>query len=123
MIRQYKPEDLEAIKRMHSGEYPIPDFEHPLVILKKCLVDENDIPRMAAIGRLHLDATLFVDHSWRTPEERLEALKRLHNAMFEEAGTKGVDIVIAQAEGRFADRLKDLGWTRGPGELYYHDII
>lgn len=122
MIREYKPQDLAAIKRMHQGKFELPDFEHPLVIVKKCVVDDRDVPRLAAFGRLHVDAMLFVDHAYRTPTERFEELKELHAAMFQEAGEKGLDVATAQMEGRFAERMKALGWIRGSGDLYYHDL-
>lgn len=124
MIRTYQPEDLAAIKRLHTNpDYKMPRLDNPWMIVKKVVVDENDRPRMAAFGRIHINALLFVDHTWRTPEERLERLKELQAEMIEEARALKLDIATTQAEGRFAERLRDeLGWLPGWGELFYHEI-
>ena len=123
MIREYQPSDLAAIEQMHNGNgFVMPQLDHPLMIVRKCMVDEDDVPRLAAFGRLHINALLFVDHHWKTPAERLEALKELQTNMLEEGRSHGLDIATTQMEGRFAERMKDLGWSPAWGELYYHDL-
>jgi len=121
-IREYAAADLEAIKRIHNGKFELPDPAHPLMLVKKCLVDDEERVRMAAFGRLHISALLFVDPKWSTPETRLEAIKELQKDMDAQAGAFGIDIATTQAEGRFAERLKDLGWDRGYGEMFYRSI-
>lgn len=124
MIRTFTPEDLAAIERLHTNPaYKMPNLEHPLMLIRKVTVDDQDRPRMAAFGRLHINALLFVDHSWKTPAFRMRRLKELQAEMLEEARALKLDIATTQAEGRFAERLKDeLGWLRGWGEIFYHDI-
>jgi len=73
-------------------------------------------------GRLFISAVLFVDHTWLTPQERLEALTLLQSAASQDARLRGLDLMATQMEGRFAERMRDLGWTRGWGEMYYRDI-
>ena len=122
-IREFRPEDLEKIERLHTNPaYQMPQIDHPLVLIRKCVVDENDEPRMAAFGRLLIEAILFVDHSWKTPQERFEALLELQGATMEEARTRGLDIAMTQADGRFAERLAQLGWVKGYGDIYYREI-
>jgi hypothetical protein len=123
MIREYKPEDLAAIERLHANPaYHMPNLDNPLMLIRRVLVDENDRPRMAAFGRLHVNALLFVDQSFGTPAERLEAIKLLQSDMIEHAAAMKLDIATTQMEGRFAERMQELGWVRGWGDLYYHDI-
>ena len=122
-IREYTDADLVAIKKLpEDPRFKMPRLDHPWMVIRRVLADENDRPRMAAFGRIHVNALLFVDHSWGSPEERLEAIRILQEDMIERAGEMGLDIATTQAEGRFAERLRELGWHRAWGELYYHDI-
>jgi len=123
MIREFKPSDLAAIEAMHGNPaYTMPQLDHPLMLVKKVMADEHDEPRMAVFGRLFISAVLFVDHTWLTPQERLEALRLLQSAASQDARLRGLDLMATQMEGRFAERMRDLGWTRGWGEMYYRDI-
>jgi hypothetical protein len=123
MIREFKPSDLAAIEAMHGNPaYTMPQLDHPLMLVKKVMADEHDEPRMAVFGRLFISAVLFVDHTWLTPQERLEALTLLQSAASQDARLRGLDLMATQMEGRFAERMRDLGWTRGWGEMYYRDI-
>jgi hypothetical protein len=120
MIREYRPEDLEAIEKLHGNPaYQMPQLDHPLMLVKKVMADENDEPRMAVFGRLFISALLFVDHTWLSPKERMNALLVLQSAALEEARARGLDIAATQMEGRFAERMHDLGWVKGWGELFF----
>lgn len=123
MIREYKSEDLKAIEAMHGNPaYQMPQLEHPLMLVRQVFADDDDRPRMALFGRLLIEALLFVDHSWKTPNERMIALMSLQESGMAEARRRGLDIVTTQVEGRFAERLKQMGWIRGWGEIYYHEL-
>ena len=127
MIREYTSGDLAEIKRIYRDEgytFELPNLEHPLMLVKKVLADERaDHVRMAAFGRLHISALLFVDRKWGAPEQRLIAIRELQDEMLKGASEFGLDIATTQAEGRFAERIeKDLGWTRGWGTMYYRSI-
>jgi hypothetical protein len=119
MIRKYKPEDLDRIKEIFARQkraFDLPDLGNALVSMKQCYVDdETRKVVMAGFGRLQLNAYLVVDQTWRTPEERLEAIEMLEFAMIEEARAKGFDQVTAQVEPRFGRRLELLGWQRSIG--------
>lgn len=122
-IREYRTSDLEFIEALHGNPaYEMPHLDHPLMLVRQVLVDDNDVPRMAVFGRLHINAILFVDHSWRTPQERFEALKELQASALQEARMRGLDIATTQMEGRFAERMQDFGWVRGWGEIFYHEL-
>lgn len=123
MIRVYQEEDLAAVERLHTNPaWKMPALDNPWMLIRRVVVDEHNRPRMAAFGRIHINALLFVDHEWKTPAERLAHLKELQEDMFTEARRLKLDIATTQAEGRFAERLEELGWIRGWGDLYYHGI-
>lgn len=123
MIREYRPEDLKIIEAMHGNPaYKMPQIEHPLMLVRQVMADDDDRPRMALFGRLLIEALLYVDHTWKTPSERMIALMSLQESAMGEARRRGLDIVTTQVEGRFAERLKQMGWIRGWGEIYYHEL-
>ena len=126
MIREYKASDLDAIVRLHEAEgrpFQLPRIDSPLMLVRQCFVDEHDEVKLAAFGRLHISALLFVDKTWNTPQERLDALKLLQVSMMKKADSFGLDIATTQADGRFAERLQDeLGWTPGLGKMFYREI-
>jgi len=94
MIREFKPSDLAAIEAMHGNPaYTMPQLDHPLMLVKKVMADEHDEPRMAVFGRLFISAVLFVDHTWLTPQERLEALTLLQSAASQDARLRGLDLM------------------------------
>lgn len=123
MVREYKSSDLKAIEAMHGNPaYVMPQLEHPLMLVRQVMADDDDRPRMALFGRLLIEALLYVDHTWLTPSERLTALMSLQESAMAEARRRGLDIVTTQVEGRFAERLKEMGWIRGWGEIYYQRL-
>lgn len=123
MIRDYKSTDLAVINALHANPaYTMPNLEHPLMLVRKVMVDENDEAQMAIFGRLHLNALLFVNHAWLTPKQRLESLMLLQSAAMKEARDKGLDIASTQMEGRFAERMEELGWVRAWGDMYLREI-
>jgi hypothetical protein len=122
-IREYTPADLEAVKRLHEGhDFQLPDLNHPLVIVKRVIVDDEERVRMAGFGRLHASVILAVDRTWSTPAGRLAAVTELQKDMMAQGSEVGLDIVTTQAEGRFAERLAEMGWTKGFGEMFYRSI-
>lgn len=123
IIRPYKPEDLRFIERLHSNPaYQMPNLEHPLMVVKRVFADDDDMPRMAGFARIQANVVMFVDHTWLTPHERFAAIKLLQDDMLAEGRELKLDIVVTQMEGRFAERMQDLGWVKAWGDLYYHAI-
>jgi hypothetical protein len=122
-IREYSDADLARIKLLHSKHaFELPDPADARVVIRKCVVDEKGIVRLAAFGRAQLNAYLFIDDEWRTPEERLEAIEILETAMIEQARILGFDQTTAQVEPRFGQRLKNFGWGKSPGETWHKEF-
>lgn len=118
-VREYAPTDLARIEELYKyskKDFELPDLDgDPSVVIKQCLVDKDGIVRLAAWGRAQLNAFLLMDRRWATPAERLEAIEILQFAMIEKTYAMGFDEVTAEASGRFAKRLLDLGWERAAG--------
>lgn len=124
-IREYSEQDLDRVQKLHGrGEYDfeLPELEDPRMIVKKCLTDDAGKIRLAAFGRLQASAYLLVDGTWKSPQERLEAIEILEYAMIEQAKIAGLDQVTAQVTPRFGRRLKQLGWERSIGVTYHREF-
>jgi hypothetical protein len=100
----------------------MPNPDDPLVVIRECLIDDEDIVRMAAFGRLQANAYLLVDRTWKTPEERLEAIQVLEYAMVEKAKILGLDQATAQVDLRFGKRLEAMGWRKGMKTTFSKDF-
>ena len=125
MIRDLTTEDLQQIQRIHAAkgyDFALPNLSTPTMILKKVVSDENNCARIAAFGDLHLNVLLLVDPTWGTPEDRLRGVMELQAEGFAEAGRMGLSIAMTQMDGRFADRMKAMGWIEAPGRLFYRGI-
>lgn len=118
VVRDYRSEDLEQIKRIHaeSGiDYRFPNLESPLFIVKKTLEVDG---RVRAAGQLYLqcEAYLQIDKSqWASPVEKMEAIVALDAAATDEAWLKGLSQVVLwlpPGMKRFGDRLAAMGYTK-----------
>jgi hypothetical protein len=144
-IREYRPSDLDALRRMHAAQgfgYPFPDLESPLFLSKLVLEDDdsgreeadpNSPPSgsarvtMAILQRLTAETYLLHDPSAGTPRRRWQSFLALHDAARTAAAAHGLDDVqaflpprIARAFGR---RLAQLGWTRDPWPCFSRQIL
>jgi hypothetical protein len=134
-ILEYSNSDLETLRRYHSEAkfgFEFPDPTEPQVIIRKCLVDDDGVVRMAAFGRLQACAWLLVDGSWKTPAERFEAVEILEFAMCEEARNLrlrvddsrpfGIDEATAQVTPAFGKRLRLMGWDQSIGQTWHKSL-
>lgn len=124
-IRSYTEADLERVTELHrcgKHEFELPDLADTRMIVKKCLVDEAGTVRLAAFGRVQVNAYLLVDGTWKSPQERLEAIEILEFAMVDQARIAGFDQVTAQVDPRFGRRLQMLGWQRSIGVTYHREF-
>lgn len=124
-IRAYTEKDLDRVTELHRRgrhAFDLPDPEDPHIVVKKCFVDEHGAVRLAAFGRVQVNAYLLIDGTWKSPQERLEAIEILEFAMIEQAREKGFDQVTAQVEPRFGRRLQQLGWQRSIGVTYCREF-
>jgi hypothetical protein len=124
-VREYKPEDLEALRAIHARQgfdYALPDLNHPL-FATRLVVAHKDSHRDAeekiigaALLRLTAEAYLLLDPQAGTPRERWQALLTLHAAAEHDAWQRGLEDVHAWLPPglakRFGKRLERLGWVR-----------
>jgi hypothetical protein len=124
-VREYKPEDLEALRAIHARqgfEYALPDLNHPLFVTKLVVTGKNSEDDSeekilgAALLRLTAEAYLLLDPQAGTPRERWQALLSLHAAAERDAWQRGLEDVHAWLPPglakRFGKRLERLGWLR-----------
>ncbi len=118
-VREYKPEDLDAlvtIFRAQGFEYDFPDLTDPLFVSKAVLEDDGGRVVMATATRLTSEAYLLLDPKAGRPQQRWQWFRALHAASCADIHQKGLQDVhawlpprIAKAFGR---RLEALGWVR-----------
>jgi hypothetical protein len=124
-IRTYQKADFDRVRSFGSEAkygFEFPNPEDARVVIKECLLDESGAVRMAAFGRLQANAYLLVDGTWKSPEERLEAIEILEFAMVEKAKLLGLDQATAQVDPRFGQRLKAFGWDKSIGETWHKEF-
>jgi hypothetical protein len=122
LIREYQPEDLDALRAIHAAQgfaYAFPDLSDPLFVAKLVLAeDETDQGKVAgaALLRLTAEAYLLLDPRARTPRERWRQLLALHAAAERDAWRRGLEDVHAwlppALARKFGRRLERLGWVR-----------
>jgi hypothetical protein len=117
-IREYRPDDLQELQRIHAAQnfpYAFPDLGNPLFVTKIVLTD-GDAIRGAALLRLTAEAYLLLDPSQGSPRERWQSLFALHAAAQQDAWQRGLEDVHAwlppSIAKKFARRLERLGWLR-----------
>ena len=131
LIREYTPNDLSALRRLHALQgfaYPLPDLDSPLFVTKLVLEDderseeknrkteqgseaagERESPDpnsppilMAVLLRLTAEAYLLHDPAAGTPRERWQHVLALHEAARASAAARGLDDVQAFLPPRIA---------------------
>jgi len=140
IVREYQPEDLEALRALHAAQgfgYPFPDLGDPLFVTRLVLTEKpgNELPgdpreenrrrdasapqeRIvgAALLRLTAEAYLLLNPREGTPRERWSRLLALHAATEGDAWRRGLADVHAwlppAIAGKFGRRLARLGWVR-----------
>jgi len=127
-VRAYTEGDLEAERAMHAEQefgYALPHLADPLFLVRS-VVEEDGRPRMAAFLRLSAEAYLLADPREGSPRQRWRWLLALHEAVRQEAATRGLADVqaflpprVARAFGR---RLAALGWRRDPWTCYTRQV-
>jgi hypothetical protein len=127
-VRAYTDADLEALRAWHAAQgfgYAFPDLSDPLFLVRTVVEDEGR-PRMAALLRLTAEAYLLADPREGPPRQRWRWLLALHEAVRQEAASRGLADVqaflpprVARAFGR---RLGSLGWRRDPWACYTRQL-
>lgn len=118
-VREYRQDDLVALKRMHASQgfdYPFPDLDDPLFVTKVVLEDESGKPVMAALGRLTCEAYLLVERDAGTPFEKFQRLLILEREALADAESRGLADANCwlppEIAKRFGRRLEAMGWIR-----------
>ncbi len=129
MIRKYRPQDLEAIKRLHvrSGlpANCFPDIQSRQSVVQ--LVSESrGVVTQAAFVKLVGEGYVLVDHDAGTPQERWASLgdliaRGLHDA------AEHVDQVSCwippTLEKSFGPKLEVLGFIKSPWQSYTANLF
>jgi hypothetical protein len=115
VIRDYFPEDFEALKKIHAAQgfdYNMPQLTSPLFLVKKVREVDGRIVG-ACFLRLTVETTLLVEGS---PVEKARSLLELEPEVTREAYEKGladmVCVVPPEIAEMFAPALEKLGWSR-----------
>jgi len=122
LVREYKPEDLPELRRIHAAQnfpYAFPDLQNPLFLTKIVLTDgesANEKIRGAALLRLTAEAYLLLDPTQGTPRERWQSVLALNEAARRDAWQRGLEDVHAwlppTIAKKFGRRIERLGWLR-----------
>lgn len=118
IIRNYQPDDFEAVKAIHDAteiDYKFPNVNAPLFLVKKVLVVDGVVRVMLGM-KIETECYLWLDASdWADPEQKLAAIEALDKEGMEEAWLLGVeDAVLYLPPGmeRFGKRLEKLGFEK-----------
>lgn len=118
ILRDYRPEDFDAIKRLHEAsglDYRLPNLSSPLFIVTKVWV-VDDVVRL--FGACYIQAELYLvsDQSgWATPQEKFAAIHELEQAGTHELWLRGIDcccLWLPPELERFGKRLEQLGFSK-----------
>jgi hypothetical protein len=124
LIREYKPADLDALRRMHARQgfdYAFPDLSDPIFVSKLVVEDDDGRAVMASLARLTCEMYLLVDRDdgglrAGNSRERYARLLALHAAGERDLVARGLDDAHAWLPPpigrRFGRRLEALGWVR-----------
>jgi hypothetical protein len=125
-VREYKPADFEAIKRIHASsglpETCLPDLTNPLFFVKVVADDQGKVTQ-AGFVKLTGEAYILVDHSHGLAQERWSVAQSVVNHGLAAAAKKGLSDVSCwlppMLERSFGDRrLRELGFIKSPWPCY-----
>lgn len=115
-MRPYRPEDLDAIKRIHADSklnYRFPDLSSPLFIVKT-VVERAGKPTTLLAGKIDVETYLMTSG---TAAERLEDIEAAQESFLADLWAQGIDTAycgVPPAVNRhFAKHMERLGWERG----------
>ena len=134
LIREYRQEDLEALRAIHAAQgfdYALPNLSNPLFVTKLVLTRDSErtandaslnvgaAPEQilgSVLLRLTAEAYLLLDPKAGTPRDRWQWLLALQAAGERDAWQRGLDDVHAwlppPIAKKFGKRVERLGWLR-----------
>ena len=115
MIRDFQPEDTDAIISIHKTQgldYDLGDITNPLFLVKKVRVVDGRVVAAMCL-RLTCETFLLVEGS---PETKARSIMELQPEVLREAYEKGladvVCVVPPEISASFAPVLARMGWKR-----------
>jgi len=118
-VRQYTPDDLAALERMHGRqgfEYGFPDVSDPIFVSKLVVEEPSGNIVMGSLARLTCEIYLLMDPDSGGPEDRYKRIVALHESAERDLGRRGLDDAHAwlppSIARRFGKRLEKFGWVR-----------
>ena len=128
-IRSYRESDTVRLKSLLDASgfgYPLPTIPGKDVLSALVFEADGEL-QAAALLRLEVNAFLFMNTEWRTPLDRWNAVKQLHEAMRQEAEDSGIVEeancwVPSEIEAKFAKRLRQLGWRKAQWNSYFRQV-
>jgi len=127
VIRDFELEDIPQFEEIHrKNELDpacLPEFQHPLFIIKRVLVPDNvHQPAMGIFVKVTSEVWLLLDHEVGTPEQRWEWLKLITADMRQQAYIKGLEEITCwipdELAKSFGPRIVDLGFQKSPWQSY-----
>jgi hypothetical protein len=126
MIRDFQPEDAQAIKDIHKSQgfdYALPDLTSPLILIRKVRVVDGQVVG-AMFLRLTAETFLLVDGS---PVTRGRAIEELQPEVIRAAWEKGLNDIVCvvppEIEETFSPVLTRMGWAKErPWPLYSRSV-
>jgi hypothetical protein len=114
MVRDYQPEDRDALKAIHEAQgldYQFPEIDGPLFFVKKVKVDGDKVVA-ALVLKICAETMLLIDPE-QGPQEKLTEMQELQSSVLNEAYRNGLDSIHASIpEIGFDKRLIQLGWEK-----------
>lgn len=115
MVRDYRPEDFEAVAALHAEmglDYKMPDLGSPLFLVRK-VVEVDGKVTAACVLRIEAETYLWCGGA---PEEKMAAMREMQPEILNAAWLKGIDNLVCwipeAVEAKFEKRLGELGWKR-----------
>jgi hypothetical protein len=119
IIRDYKPSDLEAVKRIHERtgiDYTFPDINSPLFLVTKVIEDDSGVIRACGGAYIQVELYLWLDpDDWADAPDKLAAIHALDGSVLHDCYLKGIDCAVLwlpPGMERFGERLVDMEFTK-----------
>ena len=119
IIRDYKPSDLEAVKRIHERtgiDYTFPDINSPLFLVTKVIEDDSGVIRACGGAYIQVELYLWLDPSdWADAADKLAVIHALDGSVLHDCYLRGIDCAVLwlpPGMERFGERLTDMGFTK-----------
>lgn len=115
MIRDFTPEDREALNSIHASQgfdYTMPDLTNPLFLVCKVRVVDGHVVAAMCL-RLTCETFLLIEGS---PETKARSIMELQPEVLREAFEKGLSdifcVIPPEIASDFSPVLERMGWAR-----------